>query len=97
MLSRFSKEVLLRWIMWMVIDIVVTLLLIAIFPNVIVDTFIIATCLGCIAFCWCLEWTLHFLKVRKFKSYRWFQSVGGSISGAFVLGLIFLALGLLEG
>ena len=60
----------LRWFMWMFIDIIVSVLLMLIFPAVVPDTFIIATCLGCIAFCWCLEWALHFLKVRKFKSYR---------------------------
>ncbi len=94
-MSRFTKEVTLRWIMWMVIDIVLTLLLWAVFPQVIVDTFIIATCLGCIIFCWCLEWVLHFAKIRKFKSWRWAASIAGGGIGAFVLGLAMLALGVL--
>ncbi len=95
-MSRFTKEVTLRWILWMIVDIIISLLLMAVFPNVVVDTFIIATCLGCIIFCWCLEWALHFLKIRKFKSYRWFQSVGGSISGAFLLALIFVLFGVIK-
>lgn len=94
-MDRFKRELFLRWIMWMVIDIVVSILLMCVFPNVVKDTFIIATLLGCVVFCWCLEWVLHFAKIRKFKSWRWAASIAGGGIGAFVLGLVMLALGVL--
>lgn len=94
--KRFWKEVALRWTMWAVIDVVVTLLLMAVFPNVVVDTFIIATIIGCIVLCWCIEWAFFFLKIRKFRSWRWAMSIAGSISGGFILALIFVLTGVIQ-
>lgn len=86
--ERFHRELRIRWAVWTVADIVVTLLLMAVFPNVVKDTFIIATMLGGIVLGWCIEWAFHFLKIRKFRSWRWFAAVGGSILGGFLVALV---------